>query len=379
MNNFRHFEDKPKEEVLIPKNKNIHQDHIYFNVDFTLPPEAGIKGPMKYSARFGQPILSVGQNYHLAVARFSIPLYDVPLVYFRIEEGFGQTDPDLGVYKMTLRYGGVDYTNNVMYRSLNNPAIPTPLPPSQNFGEQVDSVYYNIYFPENFIYMFNQCLAQCTADLLAAVPALAPLNSPYLQWDNVNQFINLIAPRKFETEGIQLFFNVDTFHYLSSFTSDYTRQGDDFYEILIESKPNFDNGYTLYGTVPSTPPEWIIIEPNWSQFQYWAEIKSVVLKTTLLPIRTEVSTVNNGTNIIGDPILTDFLVTDYDGSAETIEFIAQGFYRFIDIVTQNEIDAIDIEIFWKDTQNVLRPFTQYITSNKAASVKLAFIKENLPN
>lgn len=367
-------QDKSKLLTHIPEGKSVHQDHIYYNVDFRN--NRGTKGPTKYSVQLSEPILDVAQNYHLAILRFSLPTSDIPFVYFRVQRGLTQTDPNLGVYKMTLRYDNTDFTSPVIYRSLQGDVFPVPPPPSQNGGEQIDSLYYNVYFVDNFLFMINQALAQCRDDLVAAYPALAPLEAAYYVYDPVTKFVNLIAPYDYFVNDVQLFYNGSLGVYLFGQPAEYILQPDKLYRVLITPGPNFDNAYFPPAVVPSLPPTFLTIKPNFSQIPYWGEMKGIVLRTNLIPVRSEFSASSNNGKIVSSPLLTDYLVENWDGTASNIVFNNIAPYRFIDLVSQAPLSQIEVEVFWKDVREFLRPMTLY-TGDSTANLKLVFVKEGL--
>jgi hypothetical protein len=224
--------------------------------------------------------------------------------------------------------------------------------------------------------MFNQTLAQCTADLLAAYPALAPLSAPYFTYNPVTELIDLIVETKFITEGIELFINYPMYQFLVGFEFKYLFDPIKSYKIELFAYPNYENGHTLYGTVASTPPAWLRIPPQFSPIPYWGEMQQIVFRTTLIPIRPEYTSRPENAGLVGDPILTDYVITNWNGSRDNITFVENGVYRYIDLVSQGKVDKIQMEVFWKDRNGVLRPMNLYL-GDFTANIKLAFVKENL--
>ena len=378
MNNFKHVNKKDITEVAIPKDRSVHQDHIYFNIN-VVDTDLNFNGSKaRYQVTSSKNILDIAQNYHLAIVRFSVPFSDLPFVLFRVEEGLSQTDPLKGSYKFTLSYGGSDFTNNVEYVPLQGYPTPPP-PPSQNSGKQYFQEgydYYYIYEAQVFINMWNNTLEKCVDDLLTAFPALAPLEYPFFSFDVPSKTINLVVPRKFETEGIEFWYNSPLNVYIFGIPTEYNVDVVKEHRIIIESLPLYENGYTPYGSVASAPPDWLIIKSNFSQIAQWGEVKKIIIRSTLLPVRQELSVSQIGTqSLVPEPIVTDFLVDGWDGTRGDIVFIPQGVYRYIDLVSQNTLRNFDLEILWEDAFGAEYPL--YIYGKDKASIKLAFIKEGL--
>src|SRR5690606_30031900 len=134
-----------------------------------------------YMLTLSDDVISNAQDYHLAVIRFNIPPGDIPYIYFRINEGLLQTDPNEGVYSCSLFYNNIEYQHYVTYIPLN-PYSP-PQPPSNNNGFQTDSPYYYIYGIEYFTYLLNNTLSSCYNDLIAADPSVLPLQVPFFEYN----------------------------------------------------------------------------------------------------------------------------------------------------------------------------------------------------
>ena len=369
------FEETYNKQRMVPDH--IHQDHIYFNVE--VKTDSNIGEPARFSVDLSDHIISKANSYHLAVVRFRIPVSDIPFVIFRVEEGLAQSDPNLGRYKFGLRYDNVFYNNNIEF--VNNQGYTTPPPaPSENSGLQYfqDGYdYYYIYNTTHFLELWNKTLAQCVDDLLAIVPALAPLEYPYFKVTG-QENIDFICPRKFATEGIDVFYNSWLNPYIFGLDVDYIISNPDFeHKINLEIEPQFENGYAPYGQAVVLPPDWLIFRPSFSQIPYWGELQSIILRSVKLPIRSEYTTSNKGFSTVSEPILTDFLISDWNGNRSDIVFIPSGPYRLIDLLSNNSIRSIDLQILWKDVLGRITPL--FIYPGTQIEVKLGFIREGLVN
>jgi len=353
-------------------------DHIYYNVNFS-PTPGSSRSTMSYSVQLNSPILERPEEFSLAIVRFDLAIADIPFTIFRIQEGLTQNNPNLGIHSFTLSYGGNDYTSYTTYGTIFS-AIPTPIPPSQNNGTQYVTEYYYIYIISEMLTYFNNALSQCVDNLLLANPMLSPLNKPYLRYDATTKLINFYVPSKFETSNVELWYNQSTYNFIFGFTHYYnfgTVQPNKQYRLFINTDVNYSNGYTPYGTVPVIPPIWYVFNPDLPQSDTWLELKSIVLKTSLIPIRNEYSISVDNYTVTPEPILTDFSVPyDIGNNPAPISFVNQGNYRYIDLLSENPLSQIDIAVFWKDRRGVLRPMISYI-SDKISNIKLAFIRDGL--
>ncbi len=74
-------------------------------------------------------------------------------------------------------------------------------------------------------------------------------------------------------------------------------------------------------------------------------------------------------------VISDFIPFVTDQVRTVWEFVPEGQYRLIDMVSHEKIDTIDIQVFWVDqNDNFFRieiPFNQEIT------IKLAFLNKKL--
>lgn len=344
-------------------------DHVYLNISIGND-TIGEVFPAVYRETKVSPILDRPQDYYLAITRFSVPTGILPLLYFRIEEGLTQNDPDLGIYKLGFKYNNINYETNTIFQNEIN--TQTPVPPSENGGVQVDSEYYYLYTLKQIAVILNQCLQDSHVLLVTANPLLAAIPAPFLIVTS-DERLSLIYDRRYITNNISITFNRAAgkffrgFRYVGDVTSN---------SLLLGTDPLFTNAFFPPGTVPVTPPVYLIESSNASSIDNIYEVQSIIFRTSTLPVRTEYTSAVGDLGInTTESILTDFELTDWSLSDSRIQFQAAAPYRFIDLIGQTPIRMIDIEVLWKDRQNRVRTLQLY--GGNLITIKLAFVRRGL--
>jgi len=351
--------------------------HVYYNATFVNDTNKPYI-PAKYSANLTNIILDDAEQYNLAVVRFNVPTELIPFVYFRVQSGLGQTNKDLGVYSMSLSYNGITYTKNLIFQSRANNQVTPPNPPSQNGGEQEQSIYYNVYNIDNMLDMINFAIDEAMTDLLTANPVLPPLESPFFVWDSVAESFSCIVERDFVNNGLELFCNDFAGRFFSGFSLFFQNDGQRYYRINLYDNFLETNSYDVYGTVPSSPSKYIKVVQDLDNLEQWGELQGIVFKTSLIPIRSEMTNgpVNKSNILIDEQILTDYEVPNWRGGRGDITFVNNSVYRFIDLVSTQALRSIDMEIFYRDRVGKLLPLVIFQNSFRCR-IKLAFIMEGL--
>lgn len=376
------FNDYNVRDLIVP-------NHIYLNV--SIKPEKNQKFERaSFNETFTQEFIERGLDYSLAVVRFRIPISGIPYFYFKIQEGLTQTNPDLGVYALTLRHvpSATDYTEFVEFIPYDL-SVPVPNPPSQNNGVQnLNSRYYNVYDVSGWLYMLNNTLSIAFQRLKNDYPATPATEAPFFLFEPTTEKLSLVTQYSLFTSGeIEIYFNNELQGFFDGFEYDLTDEVFNnellfgllaVYPTPVGSTTVFDNGYSAYGVAPTNPPAYLEMKSNYSTVEKWSGLRSFIFKTSLLPIRYEST---NSTTIAGviseDTILTDFNISDFYGNRKDVTFFPQGPYRLIDILSNNPLRSIDIQIFWKDKDGYIRPINVY--QGDELTIKLAFITKGLSN
>lgn len=358
------------------QNNRSLEDHVYLNV--TIQKESNQTSSIaSYTETRPSTIISTGSDYQLAVVRFTIPPGNIPMYIFQIEEGSAQNDPDLGVMKFTLDFGGTPYTENVIFIPDGNTPIPNPPSLNPPSFTQVDSEYYYVYTQRHLLTMFNIALADAFLALKTANPGAPQTTAPFFKVDDQNKLI-LVHETSYNdaVNPILIYFNQDTERWFSGFYLFFDKIDDDRYaRFETFADPLFDNGYEEFGVVPVTPPLYLQHIQQYNNVSTWVSLNKIVFRTSLIPIRQEyIASSNTEGQDIVEAILTDFDVSGWKGDRDEIMFFPQAPYRFIDILSQMPLRSFDISIFWEDLLGVLRPVKVF---GRSIDMKLAFIKKHL--
>jgi hypothetical protein len=363
---------------MIGKRNDSHFDHIYYNIEIT-PSSSEESIIARYQVDLTQAILPDANDFHLAIPVFSIPTSDLPFIYFRVEEGLGQTNPNLGIYNFGLEYLGVSYQTRVSLLDTIYQDLPVPPAPSANGGVQSDSRYYYLYEMDDFINMWNVALQGSTTDLLTAVPALAPLESPFFLFNKGLNRLSLIFDYKMVTSGINLLYNIPILKFIQGIRAE--NIGFNLYpgvqfRIIPTALPFFENSWKPpYTAAYTNPPAFIEMLANFEEAGSWGEVKKIIVTSISIPVRSEIKANISTLENINQPLITDYTISGWTGTRDNFVFFNQGVYRFADLLSSNPVDKIGIQVFWEDTYGFIRPI--YIFFPDTFSMKLAFIREGL--
>jgi hypothetical protein len=360
-------------------------NHQYINIE--IKPKATDKViPATFTQTFTQEFLKRGLDYNLAVVRFRIPISGIPYFYFKIQEGLGQTNPNLGIYSFTMVdvLSGDEFTEYVDFVPYDFSVSIPPAPSNNNGLQNIDTRYYNVYDVSGWIFMLNSTLNSCFNNLKAAHPTNPVTEAPFLIFNPETQFISFIVPYNYFTSGrIETYFGENLQGFFDSLEYDlFDNNPLTFGLFVVYAQPFgstvYSNGYSKYGIAPTNPPAYIEMKGNYGGVEKFAGLRAFVIKTSLLPIRYENtnSTANNG-DLSEDTILTDFNVSNYYGNRSDVIFFPQGPYRLIDILSNTPLRSIDLQIFWKDKSGFLRPM--FVFQGDTLTIKLGFITKGQSN
>ncbi len=288
-------------------------------------------------------------------------------------------------YIVTLVKAGIDYKQPVIFSDTGG--VPTLTATSYIAG----------------VYSYAAFLKAINAAFLRAATA-ASCSAPYMIYNPNGGLISLYClASEFEESvvgRINIFMDNILFGFFDNFYIEFFSQGSysgkDVRIVTINQYGT--NASSLAGppTVtggldPSIPAGYLRISQEGSNNQRFWQPNAITFKTTRMGVRPEftqgaynpnlstgiVNTQNSGAGLPFDTIMTDFIPGFSSGEQigwrQDLEYNPQ-FYRLIDLLG-NTSNNIDLSIFWTDQLGNEFPF--YLEANKAASVKLIFIKKSL--
>lgn len=334
------------------------------------------------------PIVNDASAYKLSVQRFSIDTFQLPCLFFQIKRN--QANANLGAYSVTLEYDdnlGAPYPTSGETNLIwvpQNADIPAPPAPDANPNDlQIFDEYYWAYSWEHLIDIVNTTFETAMTALIAAVPALAGVQPPWLSWNAESQTATLYARESpFNTDAfprINIYFNRTLYSIFNSFNF---LSFDAPVAVGMEKRlivrpysgskvvtlPFFGSDDLIYHT------QEVTTVANMSP------VSSVLFTSSTLPVvSNDMSlpmifldgnqlalgkTYSNTENVISD------FETDEDGYRPSLLYTPNEF-RYISMYNNNTpIKMVDINVWWKDYLGILRPF--YLPPGASASIKILF-------
>jgi hypothetical protein len=371
-----------------PTKTHDEPDTIYYDIVIPYKPNDNGFSPAIYQEQLNQPIVYNPQEYYLAVVRFQIPGSNLPIFIADIQP-FPNTDPNLTIYSVTLTYNGNSSPQTYVEFISQLPFVSPGLPLSATHPNADPTPYYYVFEYTNFLTMINNALATA----FAAIPGGTPVGSlpPYFIFDPITERISLIAQSAFYNQGpygivpalpIRVYIN----YALSSFIegiSSYVLNIGGGRDLLFNIRDlNGSNFYAPSGPVnPATvnPLTLLQMEQEYPTLVNWNSLQSIQIISNLLPINHEY--VPNPSNtqsgvVSSQGILADFIPLVLLGpeARTTIEFVANGPWRFISMYGDYPITKVDLTFYWND--NLGRQFLIDIPRGKSVTAKLMFIKKD---
>jgi len=358
--------------------------------------------PLVFYTRRDADYLFRPDDYFVSVCRWSIDAR-LPMIIPQLPIGAVPSQDAAGewsfptVYWITIRYGGVDYQQNVLFQSeIAEPATLPPIPVITGIKQLYDNPYFYISSVAWWLHLMNKALLACYG--LITSP---PQPVPYITYNYDGTFrlagnLNLGDAQAGGTSPnpIQIWFN-SPLYTLFQFPAQYS---------YLATLPPFTNAsrknylilfteLTQTITLPTVPPsEVIYTQTEMPSLPFWSPVSSVsfssqgipveptnVTPTVVLGVGNSISSdlSNLGNNINVANIITDFEINLKTGvESRTINYyVPAGEYRLIDIIGNRPLSEINIIVYWRDKiEGTLHPM--YLHSGGAASMKLLFRKRN---
>ncbi len=356
-----------------------HRDNIYLNCVINPDPFLGQRdSPCIYNQTLSQAVISDPSKYYLSVARFTVPISNIPILLFPLD--VTQTNPLQSILQLGINLGGaypspgvtstpiggINYAQSVLYVPDNNLQEPRAVGPFNN--SDATNQFYWIYSIQSFIDMFNTTLnAAYTASGIVGTPV------PYYSYDPNTQLISLHVTDAFlnYAGSPKIFMNAYAINYLNSFK---------IYQDVVS--PLGSNGQLYFyhdlrvlpigAVTPYTIPE------DYNAMSLWFSLRKIIITSATLPVTPEIIPGNSSGSVTYLPIITDFSID----LANTINLgdvaiYNPAFYRLVDMSSNVPINNITLDFLWQDRFGNIIPIL--IEPFQSASIKLAFIKKSLFN
>lgn len=383
-------------------------DNIFYNVQIN--PNNNREIDAVFLDNRSETILSKANDYKMSVVRARIPSNTLPLFIFPNIGVEGARVPNNNYYSISLR----NLSTDQLHTSFIN-----FIPQDSLYPVGVEAHYY-IYSFRWFLRLVNTALAQCFNSMVQADPTLKVNAAPYFKYDEQYDTISLIVEMEYvekvylyTNEPLQRFFdgfdceflsinesetdnriiifnNLNNYHsegplYIRATTSMSTDVITGQFErrmigSVIESDGILKNTRIIEYISPtsvkisSTPTQngtfdmkitkvnLLVIKQEFDSTFNWISLRSVVFVSNLLPVNTELLP-----NLVGTTtdyklnILTDIEVHYEKGSdlRKDIIYNPTAQYRYITLKSVSDIKQLDIRVYWRDIENVIRPLRIY--------------------
>lgn len=337
-------------------------DNVYYDVNISSNNEQS-KSTSNYNVTRTQNILDDPSDYFLSVIRFTIPSYFVPILEFvpQVEGG------NNGQYSVTLQRGGqiqqvfVTYVNDSVETYAENP-----------------KEYYYMYQYQSFVNLINTALDGAFAALGGNIPVGSA--APVMLFDSPSKTFTMYFDETYiGANPILVYFNDKLWSLIYGMQHErqntgigFTADGRDVL-LLVD---NYGNNFVDTTFFPLNPPQlYYFLTQEYSTVYNWNPYKRIVLTTGNLPIENEfVKGEENGYR----KILTDFSPSNNVNDERSVyQYFPTSQYRLIDMISNTNLKKINLQVWWQDRNEDLRPI--YLPWNSQINIKLGFFNKNLYN
>jgi len=336
-------------------------DHVYYNCLYNN--NTNELRPAIFSETRTSPFIMNPSLYHLAIIRFTIPTFSIPLFLWKTVNN-DKITPDNNYYAFTFRYNAVQHTEFVQYINWSNNQPP------------------GVYSILNLLVMLNTCLNNAFIFMTANAPGFSALvtTPPYFTYDNSNFTINLCAEVGYlcnsdSPTGIKIYTNYVTHLMFESVPHIRTSSLFNQYKILMVIDKTGNNNITSncpIGSYPAIPAYEMRSEFN--TLQNLSSLKSILITSNTIRTKEEyITTVNSLNTDASALIVTDFEPNKDESARQWMQYDPQ-IYRYVDLKSNDLMRSVDLNIYWTDNNGNVYPL--YIGPSMYFSVKLLFTLKN---
>jgi len=346
-----------------------------------------------------QPYLRKPSDYYLSVVRFTLESPNVPV--FIVEPVVGQPDINKTIYTITFTDGGGGEFQESVKWIPDDINVPAPSSPVVRAYVSPSNPYYYCYSYQHFVDCINE-----TFKTLAVKAGYKDYEAPYIYFDTNTKLFQLGGPVSiFRTksdgsplEKLSIYFNVPLLNLFSSLPAKYvantasaTLDQLDYLMILSTGSDVPSASPQPYVTNvrlnPLTSVNDVYAIQEYITLPLWCPITAIVFKTSLLTTAPELmatpviyedgnKNINAGKqNAEVLNIMVDYYSPLTDGTEYKpyIYYEPTGEYKLTDLYGREPVDAIDIQVYWRDNYGNLIPF--YLGIGATSTLKILFRKK----
>jgi hypothetical protein len=368
------------------KNNITQPRQVYYDIQVNNFQSSGDQNQhMKFSETRNQPIIKNSGDYSLSIVRFQLDTYSLPTFIADIEPA-PNTDINKMIETCTLEYETSGVVTSI--QTLNLKWVPSnkhiSLPPAPAPLQDAKSEYYYGNSFRQYCDLVNTCLATLTTSLQTAIGTpLSGIVAPYLIWNETTQTCELFAQDYYfnssKNTRVNIYFNRALYGKFSSLPADKNYNGSQgrIYKIILKDDYSTKLFSLYFGD--TQPKAFIKVAQEYSTIANWTPITSIVFTSNTLPIvQTQLSEtlIYSEGNILNigipqnfAPVISD-MATNEMCYKPNLLYVPSAQYRMIDMIGNNDINTIDIAVYWKDKKGNLIPFI--LQSGASVSIKLLF-------
>jgi hypothetical protein len=371
-----------------------HSDtHIYVDLDIVNTSQNNNQPPpiLRFEETRNAPFLpGDSAEYFVSIIRFSVQTgNEIPVFIPRIETGSDQMDINKTIYKVSVECNGMVSTAPLIWEPWDLSAE-VPKPPVVK--QDIMTRYYYMSNFAQFVPMMNKALESAWG-----ITKSTANNAPFIDFDPDSCKFNINADVDFMTTGTKIYFNTSLYELFCSFPAKFKGYaGDCNYELAFLNNHDLNTKPILRqsesGKCQVLKYHAVQIFQEIATVSIWSPVRSIVFTSSLLPIKAtntsapkvfNDSSDNSGSlGLIssGAPnlssVITDFEVgiTATNQYRPDILFRVESEYRLIDLYSMNNLNRIDISVWWKSSFGDLIPV--HINPGCSASLKLMFRRKS---
>jgi hypothetical protein len=369
-------------------------DNIYYYLNITNYDRSSNSEPpqLSFVDTRTQPILSDASNYFVTVQKLYLETNYIPFFIPIIETPVLNINKTIYSFTMSKVVGlnTIEHQEYLIYEPQN--ATVTP-PTAGTATQQLNNTYYYVYQVQYFTKLLNKTLKNCYDNLSAAIVAAggAPLGAggqPKLEFNIDNSKFVLFADKSQFDQSllnpVKLFMNSNMNHLISNFQCNYLG-----YSGITNGKnvqfQIYSTGFNEYlGAIT-----YLQMYQEISGISLMNSCGGIVLSTNLLPIRSSLvgkeqrfGDVFEGS---GNNSNTLAMITDFTIGSESIDNSYRPFilyqpspnYKWLDLLSNNSINNININVYFRDNFGRLSPV--YLPSGSTAQITLLFRNKKYPS
>jgi hypothetical protein len=405
----------------------LDSNHIYYNISVqdntsgTGPIVDGVPTELPTNDREliytfnearAQPYLIKPEDYFVTVIRFTLDSVNLPV--FIPVPVLNQPDVTKLIYTVTLQAPNGKVFQRPVFWVPDYRAEPAPPGPVTNSLISPPIPYYYCYSYVHFVDLINDSLSQLTLQYTNEIGIDPGL--PYVYFDPETSLFQLGGPvdsYRTDSEGnplsannVNIFFNTPLLNLMSSLPASYVagKVLDPNGDVVLQA--DYKMVLSTGSNVPYTNPQPYVTNVRLRQsyndptviydvfavqeyetLSLWTPVTGIIFKTTLLStapenMATPVVYQNNNQNLNAGKqnaevlnILADFYDTKVTGTTYKpyIYYEPSGEYKLTELYGKQPVNAIDIQVYWRDTFGNLVPF--YLSAGATSTIKILFRKK----